>query len=53
MMWGTILAIWGTGALVMSSSRALGISRVRFLLPHNASLLDECYRQMFISQNPR
>lgn len=28
MMWGTILAMWGTGALVMSSTRALGISRV-------------------------
>lgn len=33
MMWGTILAMWGTGALVMSSSRALGIRRVRGL-PH-------------------
>jgi hypothetical protein len=28
LMWGTILAIWGTGAVVMSSSRALDIKRV-------------------------
>ena len=33
MMWGTILAMWGTGALVMSSSRALGIGRVRLFAP--------------------
>ena len=28
MMWGTILALWGTGAIVASSSRSLGIRRV-------------------------
>lgn len=31
LMWGSILALWGTGALVMSSSRALNIQRVSTL----------------------
>ena len=28
MMWGTILALWGTAAIVATSSRGLGIKRV-------------------------
>ena len=32
MMWGTILALWGTGAIVASSSRSLGIRQVNMQL---------------------
>jgi hypothetical protein len=29
LMWGTIVAVWGTGALVMSTARYLGIEELR------------------------
>ena len=28
MMWGSILALWGTAAIVATSSRGLGIKKV-------------------------
>jgi len=31
LMWGSILALWGTGAIVASSSRALSIRTARHL----------------------
>lgn len=31
MMWGSILALWGTAGLVAASSRGLGIKRVSLL----------------------
>lgn len=43
MMWGTILAMWGTGAVVMSSTRALGISRVSFFAPCHRFCRAHCW----------
>lgn len=41
LMWGSILALWGTAAVVASSSRALGIQTVGNLWgkPHVENLL--------------